>query len=169
MVKFIKPSRVVLLLQGRQAGKKAVIVKAYDEGTDAKPFPHAVVAGVERVPRKITKSMGKTKVAKRSKVKPFVKIVNLNHVMPTRYNLDMDLKQVLSLDSFKEPSQRQASKKAVKKLFEERFLSGKNKWFFSKLSKSASRAKRVGLQMRSICYGEIEHRQRRCEIELRVE
>ena len=135
MVKFMKANRVVLLLQGRHAGKKAMIVKNYDEGTASKPFPHSVIAGVEKYPRSITKGMGKKKVAKRSKIKPFIKVVNYNHMMPTRYNLDMDLKQVVSLESFKEPSQRQAAKKAVRKIFEERYNSGKNKWFFTKLSK----------------------------------
>jgi large subunit ribosomal protein L27e len=136
MVKFIKPSRVCLVLQGRHAGQKVVIVKNYDEGTEQRPYPHAVVAGVERCPRAITKGMGKKKVARRSKVKPFIKTVNLNHLMPTRYNLDLELKNVVSLESFKETSLRQTTKKAVKKLFEERYNSGKNKWFFSKLRMS---------------------------------
>eukprot|EP01048_Picozoa_sp_COSAG05_P008021 COSAG05_NODE_591_length_8495_cov_3436.543116_6_plen_85_part_00 len=33
---------------------------------------------------KITKGMEKKKLEKRSKLKPFLKIVNYNHVMPTR-------------------------------------------------------------------------------------
>ncbi|KAG0220138.1 hypothetical protein BGX31_011072 [Mortierella sp. GBA43] len=78
--------------------------------------------------------MGKKRVVKRSKVKPFIKVVNFNHVMPTRYGLELDtLKSVVTLDSFKEPSQREEAKKAIKKLFEERYNSGKNKWFFTKL------------------------------------
>jgi large subunit ribosomal protein L27e len=77
--------------------------------------------------------MGKKKIAKRSKVKPFVKVVNFNHMMPTRYNLDIELKQVVNVDSFKDPSERLTARKAVKKLFEERYNSGKNKWFFQKL------------------------------------
>jgi large subunit ribosomal protein L27e len=133
MVKFMKPNKVVLMLQGRQAGKKAVIVKQYDEGTKERPYPHAIVAGVERYPLKITQGMGKKKVEKRSKVKPFVKVVNYTHLMPTRYNLDIDLKQVVTNDSFKEVSERLAARKAVKKLFQERFQTGKNKWFFQKL------------------------------------
>lgn len=39
--------------------------------------------------------MGKNKLKKRSKVKPFVKYVNYNHIMPTRYVADIDLKKVL--------------------------------------------------------------------------
>ncbi|KAJ3260759.1 60S ribosomal protein L27 [Boothiomyces macroporosus] len=135
MVKFLQNGKVVLLLQGRQAGKKAVIVKSYEEGTKERRYPHAIVAGIERYPLKITKSMGKKKVAKRSKVKPFIKVVNFNHVMPTRYSIDVDVKQAVSADSFKEPTQRIAARKAIRKLFEERYNSGKNKWFFQKLRK----------------------------------
>ncbi|RKO93089.1 ribosomal L27e protein family-domain-containing protein [Blyttiomyces helicus] len=135
MVKFLKNGKVVLMVHGRNAGKKAVIVKNFDEGTSTRPFPHAIVAGIERYPLKITKGMGKKRVAKRSKVKSFIKVVNYNHLMPTRYNLDIDLKQVVSAETFKEPTQRIAARKAIRKLFEERYNSGKNRWFFQKLRK----------------------------------
>ena len=75
--------------------------------------------------------MGKKKMAKRSKVKCFMKVVNYNHLMPTRYNLDCDLK--VTVDSFKDVAERNLAKKGVKKQFEELYLSGKNKWFFQKL------------------------------------
>lgn len=133
MTKFLKTGKVVINLQGRHAGKKCVIVKNFDDGNKERPYPHAIVAGLERYPLKVTKSMGKKKVAKRSKVKPFIKVVNYNHIMPTRYNLDVDLKAVVTSESFKEPTQRRAARKAVKKLFEERYNSGNNKWFFQKL------------------------------------
>ncbi|KAI8354481.1 ribosomal L27e protein family-domain-containing protein [Mortierella sp. GBAus27b] len=134
MVKFLKSGKVAVILNGRHAGKKAVIVKNIDDGSKERGYGHAIVAGVERYPLKLTKNMGKKRVAKRSKVKPFIKIVNYNHLMPTRYGLELDtLKSVLTVDSFKEPSQREDAKKAIKKLFEERYNSGKNKWFFTKL------------------------------------
>merc|ERR1712071_726466 len=59
--------------------------KNYDDSTQEKPYGHALVAGVDRYPRKVTNKMSKKKVAKRSKIKAFVKIVNYNHMMPTRY------------------------------------------------------------------------------------
>jgi large subunit ribosomal protein L27e len=78
--------------------------------------------------------MGKTRVEKRSKVKPFIKIVNYNHMMPTRYTLELEgLKGAISHDTFKEVSQREDSKKNVKKALEERYQSGKNRWFFTPL------------------------------------
>jgi len=51
-----------------------VVIKQNDEGTKERPFPHAVVAGIERYPLKVTKRMGKKKREKRSKIKPFIKV-----------------------------------------------------------------------------------------------
>lgn len=122
-------------MRGRYAGKKVVIVKAHDDGTKSHPFPHAIVAGVERAPLKVTKAMGSKKANKRSKVKPFVKLVNYNHLMPTRYTFDIEsFKSAVSADALEEPSQREKAKEVVKKAFEERHRAGKNKWFFTKLS-----------------------------------
>ena len=74
MGKIMKAGKVILLLGGRYAGRKAVIVKPSDEGTTDKPFSHALVAGIDRYPRKVTKKMSKKKVSKRSKIKPFLKV-----------------------------------------------------------------------------------------------
>ena len=48
MGKIMKAGKVVLLLSGRFAGRKAIVVKPSDEGTSDKPFSHALVAGIER-------------------------------------------------------------------------------------------------------------------------
>lgn len=84
MGKIMKPGKVVLLLQGKYAGRKAVILKNQDEGTNAKSYGHALVAGIDRYPRPINKRMGKKKRARRNRIKPFLKMVNYNHLMPTR-------------------------------------------------------------------------------------
>ena len=121
------------MLGGKHAGQKAVIVKNFDEGSDARKYPHAIVAGIERYPLKITKSMGKKRIAKRSRIKPFVKIVNYNHIMPTRYQFEVDLKSTVTIDSFKDKTQRVETQKKVRSIFEEKYHAGKNKWFFEKL------------------------------------
>lgn len=87
MGKFMKSNRVVLILNGRYAGRKAVIVKNYDEATTDKPYGHALVVGIDRYPLKINKKMGKKRTARRCKIKPFVKVINYNHIMPTRYSV----------------------------------------------------------------------------------
>ncbi len=72
------------MLNGRYAGKKAVILKTFDDGVDVRKYGHCVLAGIAREPLKVTKSMPQKKVDKRSQIKPFLKIANFNHVMPTR-------------------------------------------------------------------------------------
>mmetsp|Transcript_27122 Transcript_27122/g.87055 ORF Transcript_27122/g.87055 Transcript_27122/m.87055 type:complete len:148 (+) Transcript_27122:32-475(+) len=137
--KFLKAGKVVLLLNGRMAGKKAVIVKTFDDGTADRPYGHCLVAGIMKYPLKITKKMSEKKRTKRSRIKPFIKSVNYNHVMPTRYTMDVDLKSVVTADivGSSNPTARQSCRKEVKKSLEEKYAaslaSGKNKWFFQKL------------------------------------
>lgn len=111
-----------------------VIIQPLDNGNKPHPFGHAVVAGIERYPEKITRRMSKARQEKRSKIKPFIKVINYNHLMPTRYTLELEgLKGTISADTFKEVSQREDAKKTVKKVLEERYTSGKNRWFFTPL------------------------------------
>ena len=56
MVKFLKPGKVVILLTGRYAGKKAVIIKNNDDGTSGRPYGHAIVCGLAKEPRKVRSS-----------------------------------------------------------------------------------------------------------------
>ena len=86
-VSQLKSGKVVIVLNGRMAGKKGLIVKTFDEGTDGRKYGHAIVAGIARAPLKVKKSMGEKKVEKRSRVKPFLKLINFNHLMPTRFAL----------------------------------------------------------------------------------
>ena len=88
----------------------------------------------------VSKSMGQKKILKRSKVKPFVKFVNFNHLMPTRYSLtDLDLKTSVKPEAVRKAGDgRIEARKAVKKQFEERYLSktkqsGGSQYFFAKL------------------------------------
>lgn len=124
----MKPGRVCILLAGRRAGKKAVIVKNFDDGKKGgKSYPHALVAGVERTPLKVHKKMSSKKVARRSKVKPFVKLVNYNHLLPTRFKVTgefttggQELKQVVTEDKLANPESRKKLKNDVKAVFNER-------------------------------------------------
>ncbi|KAF2173996.1 hypothetical protein M409DRAFT_48895 [Zasmidium cellare ATCC 36951] len=133
-MKFLKVGRVAIISRGRYAGKKVVIIQPQDNGSKKHPFPHALVAGIERYPSQITRRMSKTRQNKRSKVKPFIKVINYNHLMPTRYTLELEgLKGVVTNETFTEVSQREEAKKTVKKALEERYVSGKNRWFFTPL------------------------------------
>ncbi|RAL42509.1 hypothetical protein DM860_011127 [Cuscuta australis] len=133
MVKFLKPNKAVILLQGRYAGKKAVIVKSFEEGTHERRYGHCLVAGISKYPSKIIRKDSAKKQAKKSRVKAFVKVVNYNHIMPTRYTLDVELKDVITPDCLQSRNKRVTAAKEAKSRLEERFKSGKNRWFFSKL------------------------------------
>ena len=71
------------------------------------------------VPRKITRKMDQKKQDKRSRCKTFIKYINLNHLMPTRYVVDLDLKKIVEENGLKEG--RSDARKAIKKVFEERY------------------------------------------------
>jgi large subunit ribosomal protein L27e len=98
-----------VVLAGRYAGRKAVVMSTAEEGSGEKKFGHCtgksisvrtlcanscsyrrcslfvnIVAGIDRYPKKVTRSMGKKRMEKRCKIKPFVKTINYVHVMPTR-------------------------------------------------------------------------------------
>ena len=47
-----QPNKVVVVLNGRYAGHKAVVVKNFDEGTTSRPYGHALVCGIANYPRK---------------------------------------------------------------------------------------------------------------------
>lgn len=84
MGKIMKSGKVVVVLGGRYAGKKGLIVKTHDDGSNDRPYGHALVAGINKYPLRVTKKMGKKRVAKRTRIKPFLKVINYNHLMPTR-------------------------------------------------------------------------------------
>ncbi|KAK9908680.1 hypothetical protein WJX75_001355 [Coccomyxa subellipsoidea] len=133
MVKFLKPGKVVILLTGRYAGKKAVIVKNNDDGTSGRPYGHAIVAGLAKEPRKVIKRSSLKKQEKRSKLKSFMKVVNYQHIMPTRYTLDVDLKSLVTADVVDNSTKRKEVRVEVNKILEDKFKTGKNRWFFQKL------------------------------------
>ncbi|EGR33465.1 hypothetical protein IMG5_051430 [Ichthyophthirius multifiliis] len=142
MAKFLKYGRVVIILQGRLAGKKAVVVKSLEEGNKDRKFGFALVAGVERHPKKVTKRMGQKKIEKRTVIKPFVRYVNLNHILPTRYSVKdlCDFKEIVKEDKLKSGGRkevRQALKEQFQKKYRDYNPSEKNashvKFFFSKL------------------------------------
>jgi len=130
----MKAGRVVLTLGGRYAGRKAIVVKTYDEATSDKPYAHCLVAGIDRYPRKVTTKMGKKKLEKRSKIKPFIKVVNANHLMPTRYSVEINFdKNKVNKELFKDPAAKRKARADVKAKLEEKYKTGKNRWFFQKL------------------------------------
>merc|ERR1711972_1236687 len=131
--RIMKYGRLVILLSGRFAGRKAVIVKVHDESNVDRKFPHALVAGIDRYPRRVHKKLSQKRFDRKIKIKPFLKYVNLNHLMATRYTLAPELE----LDGFNKSveevvkggqknvlenaDQRSVFRKSLKTLFEGKY------------------------------------------------
>ncbi|GAB1287297.1 60S ribosomal protein L27 [Apodemus speciosus] len=125
MGKFMKPGKVVLVLVRLYSGHKAVIVKNIDDGTSDGPYSHALVAGIGHYPHKVTAAMSEKKIAKRSKIKSFVKVYNYNHLMPTRPSVDIPLdKTVVNKDVFSDPALKCKARREAKVKFEEQYETG---------------------------------------------
>eukprot|EP00827_Trimyema_finlayi_P006152 TRINITY_DN678_c0_g1_i2.p1 TRINITY_DN678_c0_g1~~TRINITY_DN678_c0_g1_i2.p1 ORF type:complete len:144 (+),score=49.02 TRINITY_DN678_c0_g1_i2:69-500(+) len=88
------------VLTGRYAGKKAVILKCNDEGTKDRKYGHALVVGLSKCPRKVNKSMSSKKIEKNISMGVFIKYININHLMPTRYQItgQIDFKTIVQED-----------------------------------------------------------------------
>ena len=119
MVKFYKPGKIVVVLNGRFAGRKGVIVKSNYESVKDRKYPHCMVVGLSKGPKKPTKkniakmqaqikqleSSDKENAADRVKrLKSFgifIKTYNMSHLLATRYTLKDDLsiaKSVAKID-----------------------------------------------------------------------
>ena len=118
MGKFYKPGKVVVVLNGRYAGKKGIIVKSNYESVKDRKYPHCMVVGLSNGPRKPTKknlariqakikklesqenSSDKIKALKSFGV--FIKTYNMSHLLATRYTLKDELGLVKSIGKIDE-------------------------------------------------------------------
>ena len=91
----------------------------------------------------MTKASDAKTQARRAKLKTFIKVVNYQHLMPTRYSLEEEsLRTVATMDVVNEgrdargkvdATKKKAACTAAKAALEAKFRTGKQRWFFSKL------------------------------------
>lgn len=129
-INILKQGTVVIMLRGRFAGKKGVIVSTT---SDAKKGTYALVAGMRTCPRNVTKKMTDKTASRRSTIRPFIKLVNVSHLMPTRHTFPNDLAKTLSLEWARDESKKNKAMGEVGKLFKQRLLAGRDEFFFTKL------------------------------------
>merc|ERR1711872_453320 len=133
-VRLIRPGYVVVILGGRYAGRKGIVIKSYDDGSKDRPYGHALIVGIDRYPRKITRRMSNKRMESRSKVKPFVKILNHNHLLPTRHHVNVSFDtQLINKNAVLDKAMRRKARMEAKAKLEERYKTNENPWFFSKL------------------------------------
>jgi large subunit ribosomal protein L27e len=117
MVKFYKPGKIVVVLNGRFAGRKGIIVKSNYESVKDRKYPHCMVVGLSHGPRKPTRKNIAKLQAKINKLESqentvdrikqlksfgvFIKNYNMSHLLATRYTLKDELgiaKSVAKID-----------------------------------------------------------------------
>lgn len=140
-----KIGRIILILNGRHAGKKGIIVENRIQSKNLS-FNSVIVLTIKSSPKKITRKKSETSTKKNSSIKIFFKALNKNHILPTRYFVDLNEEQQtlianISLNLFKLKSDDETSKCLyselkwkVENIFIDKYFSGKNKWFFKKLN-----------------------------------
>ncbi|CAH8483985.1 unnamed protein product [Dicrocoelium dendriticum] len=133
-VRIMRPGVVALVLAGRYTGRKGIVIKSYDDGSKEKPYGHALIVGIDRYPRRIVRRMGKKRMESRCKIKPFVKIINYNHLLPTRHmvNIPFDTK-LINKNALMDKSLRRKARLEAKLKLQQRYKSRENPWLFSKL------------------------------------
>lgn len=77
--KFMKSNIMDLILARCYSRHKVVIMKNIGNSTSGPPYNHALGA---RIDHKLTATINKMKIVKRSKIKSFMKVYNYNHLMP---------------------------------------------------------------------------------------
>ena len=138
MVKFYRPGKVVLVLNGRYAGNKGIIIKSNYESVRDRKYPHCTVVGLSKGPRKPTKrNIAKLQARikelesqkdQNDKIKTlksfgvFIKTYNMSHLLATRYTVKEDfgisktLEKLDNLDKkLKEDKALLANKEKAKK------------------------------------------------------
>lgn len=135
---LIQAGRFVILLNGRHAGMKALVLASYPEPTQDRKYPHAIVLGIEKSPKKLTKDMPQKTLVKRTQIKCFIKTVNFNHILLTRHVVkDDDFWKKVNVDqvvkSMQDSQQKKAELEAVTKVLRQKYLNGKMSWLFKPL------------------------------------
>lgn len=136
---LVQPGRLVILLNGRHAGKKAIVVAVYPEPTETRKYPHCVVLGIEKPPKKVTRDMPQEALVKRTQVKCFLKTVNFNHILLTRHVVKTDddlfvkIKPDTVVNSLRDPAEKKAQLDQCSKILRQKYLNNKLTWLFKPL------------------------------------
>ena len=135
---LIKPGRFVIILQGRHAGQKALVAAVYPTGTETHKFPTAVVIGLDQSPSKVSKTMTQYQLVRKTQVRVFVKQMNFNHLLVTRFTISEDdifnkISPEAIVKSFNDQAEKKKIIESLNNILHQKYLNGKFRWFFAKL------------------------------------
>lgn len=123
---IFKPNMIVLISNGRLAGKKAVVVKELENNM-------IVVAGVVRVPVESPDYLPTWQKRKNEKFVTFIKKINIKHVIATRYKADIGLEAVEVENAIENINAKATLNGEANKILKNAYEAKKAKWLFTQL------------------------------------
>ena len=145
MSSCFKMGRIVIILNGRHAGKKAIVIKDKISSVTNSLSNNIRIIGIKNFPSKNIRTKKTSTIDSKRGIKVFLKLINKNHVLPTRYFVDLNPDQQILVSNisnsfFNKKMNKDASDKfleeniwQINNIFMDKYFSGKNKWFFKKL------------------------------------
>lgn len=123
---IFKPNMIVVLTNGRLAGKKAVVVGEIDEHT-------IVVAGVNRLPSPSEDYMPTWQKKKNEKFLTFIKKVNIHHVLATCFKADIGLPKMEAAEIIADLAAKKAANEETERCMRAAYEAKKAKFLFTAL------------------------------------
>lgn len=123
---IFKQNMIVVITNGRHAGKKGVVVKELDEHT-------ILVAGVERVPVESADYMPSWQKRRNEKFATFIKKINIRHALATRYKADIGLANLDFSDAVSDAGAKKSANTWVNSVMKDAYEAKKAKWLFTSL------------------------------------
>lgn len=118
----------VLIIKGRHAGKKAVII---DDIASSKGRKVVTIAGLEKTPTPITEDMTAKQKKGKSTLRAFVKTMNIRHIIATRYTME-NVFNGLEIRDLSEVSERVEMVQEVEAMFKKAYEANPTHWVFKK-------------------------------------
>lgn len=135
---LVTPGRFAILLHGRHAGKKVIVLSVFNEPSETRKYPHAIVLGIEKAPKLLSKDMTQEQMVKRTQIKTFIKTVNYNHLLLTRHVLKEEdfwtkIKVETLIKSMDDTAEKKTALQEVSKVLRQKYLNNKMPWLFKPL------------------------------------
>ncbi|KAI5184928.1 large subunit ribosomal protein L27e [Nematocida homosporus] len=120
---------VVLLLKGRYAGFKGVIVEDISKVNDRNVV---TVIGLEKVPKPLTEDMTEHQKKRHGSLRVFIKKMNVRHLLATRHVMENVFTSEFIIKDLTDVSERVEMKKEAEKLFRLAYENNPGHWIFKK-------------------------------------
>ncbi|ORD95162.1 ribosomal prt L27 [Enterospora canceri] len=123
---IFKKNMIVVLTNGRLAGKKAIVLNVIDENS-------ILVGGINRVPYEVKEHAASWEKRKAAKFLTFIKKVNIKHSIASRYKEDIDVGKLDIDANLSDVSIKAEVNKKLNILLKNIYEVNKNKFLFNKM------------------------------------